>query len=261
MDKVMLGSISLYQVFWYFLIFSFLGWCSEVIFATLKSGKFVNRGFLCGPVCPIYGCGVVIVLLALQNVLDSWWWLFFGGALVATLLEFVTGFVLEKIFHTRWWDYSKEPFNVKGYICLRFTILWGIAILLLFRTIVAFIRQAVDLIPYKIGLPVLILLVAIFVADIVITILQLTSFTKKYKELEKFYEKMHVSSNFIGEKLSSATEVVREKAVEAKAKADGEKQAREMKERILKTRLAHAFPSLADKVDKMSDGEDKEEKS
>ena len=113
---------NIYQALWIFIIYAFLGWCSEVAFAAVNKGKFVNRGFLNGPVCPIYGVGMLIVVLCLWSLRDRPLLLFLGSALLTTALEFVTGFVLEKFFHDKWWDYSDMPFNIKGYVCLKFTV-------------------------------------------------------------------------------------------------------------------------------------------
>ena len=109
----------MYRYLWSFFAYAFLGWCMEVSFAALTSGRFVNRGFLNGPVCPIYGCGAVIVLFCLEPLKDHLFWLFVGSVILTSALEWLTGFVLEKIFHERWWDYSDMPFNLGGYICPR----------------------------------------------------------------------------------------------------------------------------------------------
>lgn len=92
---------NIYQAVWIFIIYAFLGWCSEVAFAAVNKGKFVNRGFLNGPVCPIYGVGMLIVVLCLWNLRDRPLLLFLGSALLTTALEFVTGFVLERNFVQR----------------------------------------------------------------------------------------------------------------------------------------------------------------
>ena len=117
---------SLYQVFAYFLIYSCLGWCLEVIYAAVTTGKLVNRGFLNGPVCPIYGFGMVIVLFALTPLSHSLLLLYLGGVILPSALELVGGWALYKLYHTRWWDYSDYPFNIGGYICLEFSLLWGV---------------------------------------------------------------------------------------------------------------------------------------
>ena len=109
----------MYEFCIYFLIFAFLGWCSEVCFAAYKDGKFVNRGFLNGPVCPIYGFGVAGVHFV-TGLIENDAVLVVVSFLLPSLLELVTGFVLEKVFHHKWWDYSKERWKVGGYICAKF---------------------------------------------------------------------------------------------------------------------------------------------
>ena len=118
-----------------FFIYAFLGWCGEVAFAAIKEGAFVNRGFLNGPVCPIYGFGVFGVVTALRPVQDNLWLLYLGSAALTTALEFVTGWVLEKIFHTRWWDYSDTPMSIMGYVCIPFSLLWGVACVVIVKLI------------------------------------------------------------------------------------------------------------------------------
>ena len=102
----------MYPLLWLFFIYAFLGWCTEVSYAALKSGRFVNRGFLNGPVCPVYGFGMVIVLWVLEPLRGNLLLLFLGSVALTSLLEWLTGFALERLFHQRWWDYSQEPFNL-----------------------------------------------------------------------------------------------------------------------------------------------------
>ena len=106
----------MYEYVFYFVIYAFLGWCTEVVYKAVTVGQFVNRGFLNGPVCPIYGFGMVFVIWALTPVTDNAFFLFVGGFVITTLLEWVTGFVLEKLFHAKWWDSSSEPCNIGGYV-------------------------------------------------------------------------------------------------------------------------------------------------
>ena len=106
-----------YELVWIFIIYAFIGWCTEVSYAALDRGIFVNRGFLNGPYCPIYGCGVVIVVAVLTPLKDNLLILFAGSFLLTSILEYITGFILEKVFHNKWWDYSNKPFNLHGYIC------------------------------------------------------------------------------------------------------------------------------------------------
>ena len=104
----------IYQLLWLFFIYAFLGWCTEVAYAALDTGKLVNRGFLNGPLCPIYGCGMAAVLTLLLPLQDNLLILFAGGMLLTTLIELVGGWALKTLFHTTWWDYSDKPFNLGG---------------------------------------------------------------------------------------------------------------------------------------------------
>lgn len=235
MTQPILGHISLYDMMMYFFIYAFLGWISEVIFATLKTGKFVNRGFLNGPVCPIYGVGMAICVLLLNTLADKWWLLFIVGVALSTFLELVTGFVLDKAFKTKWWDYSKEPFNFKGYICLRFSLIWGIAITLVFKTLVPLTDKIISFIPFKwAGCVLLIGLWITFIIDFVVVIMQLRGLNKDLKEIRRISEFIHGGSDKIGEKISGATETVVAKLGE-------------LTDKIKNSRLGKAFPSVAGK--------------
>lgn len=138
---------SLYQTLAYFLIYSCLGWCLEVVYAAVTTGKLVNRGFLNGPVCPIYGFGMVIVLYALTPLVDNTLLLYLGGVILPSALELVGGWALYKLYRTRWWDYSDYPFNIGGYICLEFCLLWGVGTLVVMRIVHPVIANLVAMIP------------------------------------------------------------------------------------------------------------------
>lgn len=147
--------LTMYEAVLCFFIYAILGWCVEVIYATVNSGKFVNRGFLNGPYCPIYGFGVLIVVLCLSPVSGSLIPLFFGSVVLTTMLELVTGFLLEKIFHAHWWDYSNEHFQLGGYICAKFSLLWGIACVLVMRVVHPAVMGLVHWLPHWLGLTLL----------------------------------------------------------------------------------------------------------
>ncbi len=124
----------MYTIFLYILLFflySFLGWCLEVLCKLVSEKKFVNRGFLIGPYCPIYGYGAILMSVLLQKYLDDPFTLFIMIVLICSVLEYFTSFFLEKIFHTRWWDYTKYRFNINGRICLETMILLDYLVYLL----------------------------------------------------------------------------------------------------------------------------------
>lgn len=116
--EVKIAGVSLYYIINWFFIYSFLGWVWESCYVSAKAKKIINRGFINGPLCTIYGFGAISVYLILKDFDENILILYFGGVIVATVLEYITGWLMEAIFHTRWWDYSKKPFNLQGYICL-----------------------------------------------------------------------------------------------------------------------------------------------
>lgn len=113
-------------VFLLFIIYSFIGWVIEVIDAYIKTGKFVNRGFLIGPYCPVYGIGCTLMIILLSKYLDDIVVLFFMCIVTFSILEYVTSFAMEKLFKARWWDYSNKRFNINGRICLETMIPFGL---------------------------------------------------------------------------------------------------------------------------------------
>lgn len=116
-----------------FFIYSFTGWILETIYASYLEGKFVNRGFLKSPFCPIYGFGSLVIIQIFNLIngfhLEKATYFILGAILsilVATIIEYVTGYILEKAFHIRWWDYSEEALNINGHICFKYSLFWGL---------------------------------------------------------------------------------------------------------------------------------------
>ena len=194
---------SLYQVFAYFLIYSCLGWCLEVIYAAVTTGQLINRGFLNGPVCPIYGFGMVIVLFALTPLSHSLLLLYLGGVILPSALELVGGWALYKLYHTRWWDYSDDPFNIGGYICLEFSLLWGVGTLIVMKLVHPIIADAVALIPPLVGLVLMFLLYAIYAADTIATAFAASDLARDLDALEKVADSMHAVSDAMTELLGT----------------------------------------------------------
>lgn len=248
---------NIYQALWIFIIYAFLGWCSEVAFAAVNKGKFVNRGFLNGPVCPIYGVGMLIVVLCLWSLRDRPLLLFLGSALLTTALEFVTGFVLERVFHDKWWDYSDMPFNIKGYVCLKFTILWGLAASFIIGAIHRFIYMLIEKTPFVLGVILLAVFSAAFIADFTVTLTALVKLPKKLKAMAEAERALRAVSDKIGENISDTTIAAKEKgealAEENKSrleelKAEYEKKKKELsamlERNFVQRRIFKAFPNL-----------------
>lgn len=208
---------SIYELAWLFLIYAFLGWCVEVSFVAVTLGQVVNRGFLNGPVCPIYGVGMLGVLLLLEPLSDSLLLLFILGMLLCTAVELVGGWILEKVFHTRWWDYTDQPFNLGGYVCLGFSIMWGLAVTFVVRLIHPLIFSLVSWLPHTLGLVLVIVLYALFTADFVITLVTIIGLKERLGELERVAGALHAVGDTLSDRLGSS-------ALAADAKLDEMKQ-------------------------------------
>ena len=194
-DTILLNEFSLYQILAYFLIYSCLGWCVEVIYAAVTTGELVNRGFLNGPVCPIYGFGMILVLFALTPLEHSVLLLYIGGVLLPSALELAGGWLLYKVYHTRWWDYSDYPFNIGGYICLEFCLLWGVGTLVMMKAVHPAIASLFALIPPAVGLILMLLLYLVYAADLVVTLVTAKGLVQDLETLEKVGDSIHAISD------------------------------------------------------------------
>ena len=134
---------SLLQWMLFFYIYCFFGWIIESTYVSVCTGNWVNRGFMRGPVITIYGTGAVIVLFAVIPFRTSPILVFIVGTVAASILEFVTGFVMERIYKVRYWDYSDKPFNLCGYICLFNSLCWGVLSILLIYLVHSWIEKGV----------------------------------------------------------------------------------------------------------------------
>ena len=198
-----------YELVWIFIIYAFIGWGTEGSYAALDRGIFVNRGFLNGPYCPIYGCGVVIVVAILTPLKENLLILFAGSFLLTSVLEYITGYILEKVFHNKWWDYSDKPFNIKGYVCLKFSIYWGLACTFIMDIIHPIIYAAIRFIPFMLGVVLLSIIMCVFAADCIITVTTILKFNKRLKVMDEMAASIHRLSDEIGENIyENVTDVI-----------------------------------------------------
>ncbi len=209
----MVAGLSFYQIGWYFIVYSFIGWCVEVIYHAVSQGRILNRGFLNGPVCPIYGFGMLAVL-ASGNALASGGdvttmnagVIFLGGMVLATTVELIGGWALDTFFHARWWDYSQVPFNFRGYICLKFSIYWGLGAIIVVRVVHPMIAASPAwLIPGRIGWPVLALLCAVYLADFLVTVATVRGLNKRLARLDDLSRQMRLLSDAMSESLGESS--------------------------------------------------------
>ena len=252
-----------YQIFWYFLLYAFLGWVLEVVYHAVTYGEVVNRGFLNGPVCPIYGVGVCEIfalggLVYQGGVGESYGAvLFIGGTILATLVELIGGWALDKLFHARWWDYSKKPLNFHGYICLEFSRIWGLGITFVVRVLHPFLDDLiVARIPEKYGWPMLLFMGALFIADLAVTVATVRGLNKKLQALDEIRASMRAGSDSLSESLGemsikAAQRIGDEKVQMALARAELEEDRRALLEKLLTprhfgaNRMLRAFPDLS----------------
>ena len=232
----------LYQALWIYFIYAFLGWCTEVSYAATKTGKFVNRGFLNGPWCPIYGFGVVIVLSFLEPPKDNLLLLFLGSVALTSALEWLTGFVLEKLFAQRWWDYSNEPFNLSGYICLRFSLAWGFACLFVVDILHPTVQLLIRLIPHPVGLVLLGILMVVMAIDLAATVSTIAKLNRRLALIDELAGHIREASNDFGEDLA-------ERVLDAAEKgADWREDLEELSDRLAQRREA-----FSDDLDELKD--------
>ena len=207
---------SLYQTLAYFLIYSCLGWCLEVVYAAVTTGKLVNRGFLNGPVCPIYGFGMVIVLYALTPLVDNTLLLYLGGVILPSVLELVGGWALYKLYRTRWWDYSDYPFNIGGYICLEFCLLWGVGTLVVMRIVHPIIAGLVAMVPTLVGVILMCILYAVYATDVVATAIAASTLADTLDTMEKLGDSIHAVSDAMTELLGTTAMTADQKMDESR---------------------------------------------
>ena len=205
----------------FFIIYAVIGWVTEIIYQAVSKGIVVNRGFLNGPVCLIYGFGSLFVILLVKTLgidyssFSSDTKVFLLGMLLSTMLELVGGYALLKIFHARWWDYSTKPFNFHGYICLEFSIIWGFGILIVVRKIQPFIETVFGgLAPSTLGLVLLVAAYIILISDFAVSVLITLGLNKRITRLDDMQKSMTEFSDSlstrIGEDALSAMEIVDE---------------------------------------------------
>ena len=168
-----------------FYIYCFLGWCFESGYATIKQRKLTNRGFLRGPYIPIYAFGAIFVLIITDNFQGSILSVYFSGLIAATVLEYITGYVMEKLFKVKYWDYSDHKFNLNGYISLSTSIAWGFLSVLLTEVLQVNVYRFVSMLTehdLKISIAIT---STVFFLDLILSIKAAFSIAKAYAALER----------------------------------------------------------------------------
>ena len=188
---------SLNELVWFFLFYSLAGWCAGVAVAALRKHTFVNTGFLNLPLCPIYGVAAVLFTVFLSELRDHLFFLFLGGAVISAGLVYFTGFLLERIFHRKWWDYSRRRFQFEGYVTLPLLAVWGLLAVLCVRVSNPLLASLLELIPVRTQQTVLAIVLLLMAVDLVlslVSVLQLRFRLQRLQTLRKDFR--NISAQF-----------------------------------------------------------------
>lgn len=193
--------ISIYQVFANFFLYSFIGWIYESTLVSIRKKTFTNRGFLNGPIIPIYGFAATLIYMAFYNdyvislaeqvtvlhIID----VFLFGMIIASILEYVTSYFMEKFFHAKWWDYSNYPLNIKGRISLPSSLFWGLLSVVMVYLIQPAVNDLIIKIPRPLGDYIVITAIAMGSFDFIVTVVVTLKLNKKLEVLERLREELY----------------------------------------------------------------------
>ena len=205
-SRKVVTALSIYHLIWFFFCYSFLGWALETALAAVKQHRYVDRSLLFGPWCVIYGVTGVAISLGLRDLAGNWFFLLLGSALLATVIEWVAGHWLERVSHTRWWDYSKRRWNLDGYICLSASLLWGLMGMAVVLWVNPLLGGLFDLIPALISHPAMWVLVALLAIDCLGTAFTLAGTVHKLPSLEAVNNRLAALSVRMGQWILRRTE-------------------------------------------------------
>ena len=249
-----LSEFAVKTVYWFFL-YGFIGWGVEVVYAAIKTHKLVNRGFLCGPICPIYGFGMVglVYSVSLIPMPDSGSMsavaIFFIGMFLTTAIELVGGWALFKIYHIRWWDYSDMKFNLGGYICPQFSLLWGLGSVLMIKVVHPLLARGSNPIPFKIMLILDIVLFVLCAVDVAVSTAAAIGLNKYLREIDELRARLRVTSDklttVLGTSAMTADTILDEQKLQlALAKLEGRENADALRAEVT-VRVAELREKLA----------------
>lgn len=196
----------------YFFIYSFLGWFMEVCVSLWNKKRFINRGFLIGPICPIYGHGILAIIILIGSNTNDFLAVFLKSILICSILEYFTSYFMEKLFNIRWWDYSSKKFNINGRICLETMLPFGILSSLVIYGIHPLVITLVDKLSINVIYVLAIILVIIYVIDNIVSLFILLNIKDKIKserkdnteKVKKYVEKWIEKNSYLYRRLHSS---------------------------------------------------------
>lgn len=186
----MINLTTIYQLIFFFIVYSIAGWILESIYKSILEKKPINSGFMFGPYCPIYGFGAIIMIALLQNIKSDITLLFIVSFVVLTLWEYVVGVILEKVYHTKYWDYSNNRININGRVCLLNSVYWGILGVVFTRVVHPQVAKLTLLIPSNTLFYIDLIIGLIMIVDATISGINFNLISKKIEELKTLSEKI-----------------------------------------------------------------------
>ncbi|WP_315167161.1 putative ABC transporter permease [Metaclostridioides mangenotii] len=237
----------------YFFLYSFLGWLCESIYCSVGNKKVINRGFLNGPICPIYGFGAMLVIFLIEGFRDNIFFLFLFGMLITSMLEYISGYLLETLFNTKWWDYSNRKFNIKGRVCLKNAIYFGIMSVVLIRVIHPFITDIVNDFSPEATIVISVLAILTTSLDMLVTLRTMNKLIIKLQWLDEVIEdlsKINIKlERFDEEEIRKAISEIknREGHIQIKFREVYRKIEDVRNQSMLQRRLMRAFPNMQSK--------------
>ena len=187
-------------IFLLLILYSFLGWCGEMIYCSIGQGKLCEkRGFLNGPLCPIYGHGALLVLVVLGQRWNNPISTFLIGMVLTSTVEYLTSYLMEKLFHMRWWDYSHHHFQLNGRICLLNSTLFGLACLVLRYVVHPRVMEPILwLFDHGLAVPLALALFALYVTDIVLSVRSAIQIGNRLEKLHAIYDELTEKRPLLG---------------------------------------------------------------
>ena len=219
----MINNICYYFII--FIIYSFIGWSIEVIGKLIEKHRFINRGFLIGPICPIYGFGCLAIILLLSKYKSDPIILFFMAIIICSILEYLTSYIMEKMFHVRWWDYTRRKFNINGRICAETMIPFGILGCFVLYIVNPFFNSILSKIPVMNLNVIALIIFLIYLIDNILSLTIMFGFKGTLKTIEK-----------------DGTEEITKKVKEVL-----------LKRNFLYKRLIKAFPNIKNKNERLEE--------
>lgn len=231
----------------YFFIYSFLGWILESIYKSIYAKRFINSGFLYGPFCPIYGLGALIMYVSLSGYNKNPLHVFLIGFVILSLWEYIVAWALEKMFKTKYWDYSDKKYNINGRICLENSFFWGVLGIVFIYILHPFVHNKISMVNDIILISITSVLSVGMIVDLSISIAKLNGVKKKIEDIKKIRDE-------IKEKLEELRNIniTKESTKEAIQLLINDLKTQEMaiKEKVIKqtSRIRDAFPSMKSEV-------------